>query len=96
MPGPGDPDEVEADLQELYVYPGRTPEGEDEDDLRELQDDLIDLEPVLQDTVVPRCRSSRCAGTTARVCAPSAGRGWRTTRPLARERSTRGGRSCNA
>jgi len=44
---------VEADLQELYVYPGRTPEGEDEDELRELQDELIDLEPVLYDSLVP-------------------------------------------
>jgi uncharacterized protein len=44
---------VEADLQELYVYPGRTPEGEDEDELHELQDELIDLEPVLYDTLVP-------------------------------------------
>ena len=46
-------DEIETDVQELYVYPGRTPEGEDEDELRELVDDLIDLEPVLYDTLVP-------------------------------------------
>jgi DUF177 domain-containing protein len=46
-------DEVEADVQELYVYPGRTPDGEEEDELRELQDDLIDLEPVLYDSLVP-------------------------------------------
>jgi uncharacterized protein len=46
--------EVEADIQELYVYPGRTPDGvEEEDELRELQDDLIDLEPVLYDSLVP-------------------------------------------
>ncbi len=44
---------VEADVQELYVYPGRTPDGEDEDELRELADDLIDLRPVLYDTLVP-------------------------------------------
>lgn len=42
-----------VDLQELYVYPGRAPEGEDDDDeLRELKDDLIDLEPALRDAVV--------------------------------------------
>ena len=46
-------DEIEADIQELYVYPGRTPEGEDEDELRELVDEMIDLEPVLYDTLVP-------------------------------------------
>src|SRR3954469_504951 len=46
--------EVEADIQELYVSPGRTPDGvEEEDELRELQDDLIDLEPVLYDSLVP-------------------------------------------
>ena len=46
-------DEVEADVQELFVYPGRTPEGEDDDELRELVDEMIDLEPVLYDTLVP-------------------------------------------
>src|SRR6185312_5947701 len=46
-------DEIETDVQELYVYPGRTPEGEDEDELRELVDEMIDLEPVLYDTLVP-------------------------------------------
>jgi uncharacterized protein len=46
--------DVDVDLQELYVYPGRRPEGEqDDDDLRELEGDLIDLEPALRDTVVP-------------------------------------------
>jgi DUF177 domain-containing protein len=46
-------DEIEADVQELFVYPGRTPEGEDDDELRELVDEMIDLEPVLYDTLVP-------------------------------------------
>jgi uncharacterized protein len=46
-------DEIEADVQELYVYPGRTPDGEEEDDLRELRDDLIDLEPAVYDSLVP-------------------------------------------
>jgi len=45
--------DLETDLQELYVYPGRAPQGEDDDDLRELQDDLIDLEEALRDAVVP-------------------------------------------
>jgi len=45
--------DVEADLQELYVYPGRTPSGEDDDELRELQDELVDLAPAMYDTVVP-------------------------------------------
>jgi len=50
------------------VYPGRSPEGEDdEDELRELQDDLVDLQPALRDAVVlalpfkPVCRDD-CPG----------------------------------
>ncbi len=47
-------DEVVVDVQELFAYPGRTPAGEeDEDDVRELEGDLVDLEPVLRDAVVP-------------------------------------------
>ncbi len=59
--------EVVANLQELYVYPGRTPEGEDDEDLRELEDDLVDLEPPVRDAVVlalpfqPVCRQD-CPG----------------------------------
>jgi uncharacterized protein len=61
--------EVDADIQELYVYPGRTPEGlDDEDDeLRELENDLIEFEPALRDAVVlalpfqPVCRED-CPG----------------------------------
>jgi uncharacterized protein len=46
--------DVDADLQELYAYPGKRPDGgEDEDDLRELEGDLLDLEPALRDAVVP-------------------------------------------
>jgi len=46
--------DVVAQVQELYVYPGRGPAGDDdEDDLRELQDELIDLEPAVRDAVVP-------------------------------------------
>ncbi len=45
--------DVEAEVQELYVYPGRAPEGEEDDELRELEDELVDLEPALYDTVVP-------------------------------------------
>jgi uncharacterized protein len=58
---------VEADLQELYVYPGRAPDGEDDEDLREFEDDLIDLEAALRDAVVlalpfqPVCRED-CPG----------------------------------
>jgi uncharacterized protein len=57
-------DEIVIELQELYVYPGRSPQNdEDGDELRELRaDDLIDLEPALRDAVVlalpfqPVCR----------------------------------------
>ena len=59
--------EVVADLQELYAYPGRTPEGEDDDEVRELQNERIDLEPALRDATVlalpyqPLCRDD-CPG----------------------------------
>jgi uncharacterized protein len=61
--------DVDADVQELYVYPGRTPrgQGEDDDELRELENDLIDFEPALRDAVVlmlpfqPVCRDD-CPG----------------------------------
>lgn len=47
---------LDVTLQELYVYPERAEaavEGGDEDeDVRELEDDLIDLEPALRDAVV--------------------------------------------
>jgi uncharacterized protein len=46
--------DLEVDLTELYVYPGKRPlEDVDEDDLHELEGDLIDLEPALRDAVVP-------------------------------------------
>lgn len=57
---------VDVDVQELYVYPGRAHE-EDEDELREIEDDLVDLEPALRDAVVlalpfqPVC-SADCPG----------------------------------
>ena len=84
-------------MQELYAFPGRdAATGRTEDELRELEDDLIDLEPVLHDTVVlalpfqPLCRDD-CPG-----CAPSAGRGWRTTRATRTRAPTRGGRRAGA
>ena len=46
--------DVDVDLQELYAYPGKRPDGgQDEDDLPELEGDLLDLEPALRDAVVP-------------------------------------------
>ncbi len=50
-------DEIEVLVQELYVYPERAQvaveDGDDEEDLRELVGDLIDLEPAVRDAVVP-------------------------------------------
>jgi uncharacterized protein len=57
-------DELEVDIQELYVYPGVEP---DDDLASRLEGDLIDLEPLLRDTVVlglpfqPLCRDD-CLG----------------------------------
>ncbi|GGC12735.1 YceD family protein [Cellulomonas carbonis] len=49
-------DEVDADLQELYYYPDRArvaaEEGDDEDEIRELEGELLDLEPAVRDAVV--------------------------------------------
>jgi len=46
--------DVEVELVELFAYPGRRPEQDvDEDDVHDLEGDLIDLEPVLRDAVVP-------------------------------------------
>ncbi len=47
-------EEIQVTLTELYTYPGRRPaEDVDEDEVHELEGDLIDLEPVLRDAVVP-------------------------------------------
>ncbi|HET7305875.1 MAG TPA: DUF177 domain-containing protein [Segeticoccus sp.] len=49
--------EVDATFQELFVYADRAAHreevGDDEDEVRELEGDLLDLEPVLRDAVVP-------------------------------------------
>ncbi|MEA4944320.1 MAG: YceD family protein [Propionicimonas sp.] len=56
--------ELEVDLQELFVYPGK---DDDDPDASRIEDDLIDLEPLLRDAVVldlpftPLCRPD-CAG----------------------------------
>ena len=48
---------VDVELQELFHYPERAQaaaeEGDDEDEIREIQADLIDLETAIRDTVVP-------------------------------------------
>lgn len=61
--------EVAAELQELYAYPERRPEAteDEDDDVRDLQDERIHLEPALRDAVVlalpyqPLCRDD-CPG----------------------------------
>ncbi|HEY0215742.1 MAG TPA: YceD family protein [Cellulomonas sp.] len=59
-------DDVDVTVQELFVYPGRAEvaaeNGDDEEDLPELDGDLIDVEPVVRDALVtalpfqPLCR----------------------------------------
>ena len=50
-------EDVDLHLTELYVYPERAAvaaeDGDDDEDVRELEGDLIDLEPALRDAVVP-------------------------------------------
>ncbi|WP_018655290.1 YceD family protein [Actinomadura flavalba] len=63
-------DTFEADFQELFVYPDTRSGGNAEDDEYRLEDDLIDLEPVLRDAVLlalplsPLCRDD-CPGLCA-------------------------------
>ena len=45
-------DELEVDLQELYVYDDRDHDPDEDDETSKLQDDLLDLEPLLRDAVV--------------------------------------------
>ncbi|ACY98973.1 MULTISPECIES: YceD family protein [Thermomonospora] len=60
-------DTFEAEFQELFVYPDTRSGGEADEDERRIEGDLIDLEPVLRDTVVlalplsPLCRDD-CPG----------------------------------
>jgi uncharacterized protein len=57
-------DTEEIDVQELFLFPGREP---DDAEASRVEDELIDLEPVLRDAVVldlpfiPLCRED-CAG----------------------------------
>nr|WP_225224554.1 DUF177 domain-containing protein [Cellulomonas sp. JH27-2] len=50
-------EDVDVFLTELYVYPERAAvaaeDGDEDEDVRELEGDLVDLEPALRDTVVP-------------------------------------------
>lgn len=50
-------EDVDVTLTELYVYPERqaaaTEAGDEDEDVRELEGDLIDLETALRDVVVP-------------------------------------------
>lgn len=63
-------DEVEVDFAELFVTPGSAQETDGDDETRWLQDDLIDLEPVVRDAVVlmlplqPLCEED-CPGLCA-------------------------------
>jgi uncharacterized metal-binding protein YceD (DUF177 family) len=46
-------DDLRLDLQELFAYPGSTTEAtSEEDEVRLVENDTIDLEPLVRDTVV--------------------------------------------
>ncbi|KMM45270.1 metal-binding protein [Cellulomonas sp. A375-1] len=74
-------EDVDVTLTELYVYPERaaaaTEAGDEDEDVRELQGDLIDLETALRDAVVPAlpfqplCRED-CPGLCSECGAPLA------------------------
>ena len=60
-------DTVTVDFQELYLYDDDRSADEEDDEVRRLEGDLLDLEPVLRDSVVlslpfqPLCRED-CPG----------------------------------
>ncbi|CAM5781106.1 YceD family protein [Cellulomonas persica] len=74
-------EDVDVTLTELYVYPERqaaaTEAGDEDEDVRELEGDLIDLETALRDVVVPAlpfqplCRDD-CPGLCSECGAPLA------------------------
>ncbi|MEP9364427.1 YceD family protein [Nocardioides sp. CN2-186] len=45
-------DEIEARFQELFVYPEHQTSHDEDDEVSKLEDDLVDLEPLLRDAVV--------------------------------------------
>lgn len=45
-------DEIEVELQELFVYDDQDHDSEEDDEVSMLEDDLLDLEPLLRDAVV--------------------------------------------
>ena len=63
-------DEVEVRFQELFVYDDREVDPDEELEVSKLQDDLVDLEPLLRDAVVlalpfqPLCEDD-CPGLCA-------------------------------
>jgi len=63
-------EEIAVDLQELYVYDDRDHDPDEEDEVSMLQDDLVDLEPLLREALVlalpfqPVCRDD-CPGLCA-------------------------------
>lgn len=63
-------DTISADFQELFLYEDDRSADEEDDEVRRLEGDLLDLEPVLRDAVVlalpfqPLCRED-CPGLCA-------------------------------
>lgn len=45
-------DTTTVDVQELYVYEAKHPDADEEQETRQLVDDLLDLEPLIRDAVV--------------------------------------------
>lgn len=62
-------EDLDVDIQELFVYPGRARNEEGEEPELELQGDLIDLEPVLRDAIVPALPfQPRCSPDCPGLC----------------------------
>ena len=87
-------------FQELFAYADRAAhhhevgadaDGADEDVVRVLEGDMIDLEPVIRDAVVPSLPFQPVCRVDCPGCAPSGERCSRRTRTTITTRSTRGG-----
>lgn len=82
-------DTLSLDVQELYAYEGSTTEAtSEEDEVRRIEGDHLDLEALARDTVVLALPLARSAPRTARDSAPAAASASTTCPPTTRTRSS--------
>jgi uncharacterized protein len=70
-------DEITVEVQELFAYPdSATDTSADEDEVRRLTGDLLDLEPVVRDAIVLALPLSPLCGPDCRGLCPTCGTRW--------------------